>query len=199
MANPNPGRGTQFSAFKIAKSIINANMKFFGGDNVPALRKMVDFGLNVADPTVDAFAALKMPETTRRKITRMMNENTTLSNQIAQQETKINQIKASYIVGFSAIVVGHTRLVSLRYTTSTVIYSVSTVVSIDTGIGNIGYKFYAIKPNALPSQDINRYNSAVNQLKQLERDYLVEKQKLNTYKRQFKYNIDELTRITSRL
>lgn len=175
---------TQISKSKIAKKVVMANLKFWGGDKVPALKNTLNFVFDMSDPTIDAFANLKIPETQKTKINRLSGDITDLSSKIAKAEHDIAGHKANFINVYTGLSIVSIRLRGLGYLSQNTVYTVHPVIASAYNININCTKFRGINLSSRIDPFLKKqYTDGLNLMKKMQMGILKDAQVLDKLKR----------------
>lgn len=199
------GNQTQFSAKKIAKGIVKANINFWGGQTAPYLNGIADSMFDFKS-VLDKF---KIPMSQRNRIIQSQNSLNSAINEKGQAEVKCVQEFTTFRSLLVTLQSASLQLyfagdsISVNPFSNSYIYSINRVLVQPNTPYNVGnFRFIQFKDvnslyknNSELKQYITQYLRLVDAIKKCERSLLMEKNKLNEINRRILNIQNEYNRI----
>lgn len=196
----------RFSFRKIAKSVIKANINFWGGDTAPYLNRMLD---SIPEPK-NFFDKYKVPMSDSGQINKSQKEMQKWINEINKREVAVANLKGAYMIAINNLIdimgklslIGNTYGISIF--TQTRIFNINQEIysqSMNRGNDN---KFYQInnniRRNSAPmlKEYIASYETSITVVKELERQILTEMSNRNSAQRNYNNAFQLFNSITYR-
>lgn len=166
----------------IAGNIIKANMKFWGGSNIPALNGLVGMMLD-HESALEKFMG---PPSEKSKLKRKFKEVEIAKANVAKCQAKINSLKDNFESISRNILLRVIVIISFdqnAFKNQSVKYKITKNLLIALGISTMSeMQFKNIANNSVvPSQEKTNYNNLLNKLKTVETSILSEMMIMNRH------------------